>query len=1486
MNKTQISSEDIENYLQGNDPQKYIVSVEAPYYQNVASLVINDPELGKYIERVTYKPFVWMSHDMSKIMFNGNRTKIAQAMKDYSVTISDLTIKDGNGFIPSRMDNGYKYIVKTTLSYTNLLNFFKSGGVDIYSEEHRKYFMYISPTEQFLIQTGKRLFKGFGDYNDLHRLQFDLETTGLKPSTSSIFQIGIKDNRGYERVLEVKGNDEFELRESERLLIFEFFNIVDELKPDVISGYNSENFDWDFFFVRCEKLGISITEASTTLNDSKIVRKAARVKYGGDTEDYEQTYMWGYNIIDIMHSVRRAMAINSDIKEYGLKYITKFSKIAKPNRVYVPGNKIHSTWADTTNNYYFNDDNGDWFIEDSENARNVEKINGEYHSYVKVSGSFIVHRYLLDDLWETEKIDERFNQATFLLGKIIPTSYMRSSTMGTAGIWKLIMMGWSYENGLGIPQLQSQETFVGGLSRLLEVGYAVNVGKLDYAALYPNIELTWDIFPDIDISGVMKGMLLYIAETRDVYKAIKGEHNVKASKLKDKFSLLDELSEEYIKLKKEYDIEKGLEDKFDKKQLPLKILANSFFGSFGAPHLFPWGDIDCAEETTCRGRQYLRLMVSHFHEGYNFRPLVGDSVTFDTPIYVKWKNDNKLDILPISDVFNVNSDVFDETGLRDLEVKPYEVLTVNGWREINYVYRHKTNKKIHRVSTKDRLVCVTEDHSLFQNGIQVKPSDLKRGDLLDVHKIPNLGDFHNAEIIDDDLYFLYGYFLGGGSYENDTFNISGGSLSDLERLQKIISIKFLIDYKLIDLRGTNGVYSLTYNSVELVKIFGSEFYTSYGDKKIPCFILNTNDSNKLSFLNGFSSYDNYVDELETSSFLGLKSQVAMSGIAYLMDNLNLNKEIISKKGDNELMTFRVESINDVNPELINKMKSNEVWLNEVIMNGCPNGYVYDISTQDGTFIGGIGGIDLKNTDGFNFAIPDSVEDIQYYVKGNHRLTEYNKGKTLTGLNAVVAEFNEVYMIGRMGLDIDDICNSTINFSRKNYANDIGGKIKLVGNTIKSKKMPTYIEEFLGKGCKLLLEGNGKDFITLYQDTVDNIVNYDIPLVKIASKAKVKISKETYAKKMKTKNKAGNMAAKQAHMELMVAHDLELNLGDVIYYVNTGTLKSHGDIKTIKEANGSTRVEMMCKLISAEEIERNPDLTTDGYNAPKYLAAFNKRINPLLVCFEPEVRKLLIMDLVKNTKTKEMELTEKNYFTDEQCVLISGKPFLDSDQDTYTDLMIMEDKEIVFWLRVDKIPNNMLETEWVETVADYHERMRLARLDGIERDVKLFPKVVRRLEYHELEEIRGKGVLPKDLDFITLEPVILDGEVSEINVHSKKWGVIIGKFDDIFSYETLAKERSEFYEDRAEAKGLELNISKIKIMDYYEWLFDKLAIVTTYAKLKRNRTLNLVEYLNNVENQFFNNIKKEQPKLFVGDTLEILEIKDDVLPSDDYEFSIF
>jgi len=177
--------------------------------------------------------------------------------------------------------------------------------------------------------------------------------------------------------------------------------------------------------------------------------------------------------------------------------------------------------------------------------------------------------------------------------------------MGTAGQWKLIMAAWSYEKGLGVPALTKKRDFVGGLSRLLEVGYAKDVDKFDYAALYPKTQLTWKIFPDLDISGVMEGLLTYIVDTRDEFKFKAGNAKDEAKRLQ---TLLDEnrdkLSPERIAKAEKLIVEqKKLASDFDKKQLPLKILANSFFGAYGAPYLLNWGVSDCAEETTCRGRQ-------------------------------------------------------------------------------------------------------------------------------------------------------------------------------------------------------------------------------------------------------------------------------------------------------------------------------------------------------------------------------------------------------------------------------------------------------------------------------------------------------------------------------------------------------------------------------------------------------------------------------------------------------------------------------------------------------------------------------------------------------------------------------------------------------------------------------------------------------------------------------------------------------------------
>ena len=363
--------------------------------------------------------------------------------------------------------------------------------------------------------------------------------------------------------------------------------------------------------------------------------------------------------------------------------------------------------------------------------------------------------------------------------------------MGTAGIWKLIMMAWSYENNLAIPDTGESRAFTGGLSRLLQVGYIPRVVKLDYNSLYPAITLTWDIKPPVDVTNVMTSLLGYILDQREKYKDMKGAAGKNSKKCKAELEVLNQGSEEYeLKLKEinKYDSEAN---SHDKSQLPLKILANGFFGSFGSS-IFNWAQIDAAEKITCIGRQSLRLMT-HWFGQRGYKAIVGDSFLYDTPIYIKYKNSDIIDIKSIGEVFNSNESDIDELGREyDLSEKPYQVLCRGGWIDVNYVYRHKTDKQIHRISFNDGYVDVTADHSVFNE---------------------NKEKLHSKDVIPNETK------LEMANLDYSNFIIKQQNLN-VETIEKMASVLAL--------------------SVDI-------------NKKVPAEIINTNKENQIIFLNKFMS---------------------------------------------------------------------------------------------------------------------------------------------------------------------------------------------------------------------------------------------------------------------------------------------------------------------------------------------------------------------------------------------------------------------------------------------------------------------------------------------------------------------------------------------------------------------------------------------------------------------------------------------------------
>ena len=262
---------------------------------------------------------------------------------------------------------------------------------------------------------------------------------------------------------------------------------------------------------------------------------------------------------------------------------------------------------------------------------------------------------------------------------------------------------------------------------------------------------------------------------REHYKELKGKFGKKSKKAaKDAENETDEkIKKKLLKDAADFKVQSGINDTL---QLPFKILGNSYFGGASSGTPFPWTDTDCRgpEQTTCTGRQMLRLMIGHFSniskfngadlsDDYNYKPIVGDSFTPDTPLYIKYKDSGLVDIKPISELIDEKSIEIDVLGREyDYSPKDYYVLSRNGWDEPSYIYRHKANKPIYRVSepSRDMTIEVTEDHSLFTaDKKKIKPSELTKNTKLEYYE----GDIaSNVKLLDEKRITDYSKLLING----------------------------------------------------------------------------------------------------------------------------------------------------------------------------------------------------------------------------------------------------------------------------------------------------------------------------------------------------------------------------------------------------------------------------------------------------------------------------------------------------------------------------------------------------------------------------------------------------------------------------------------------------------------------------------------------------------------------------------------------------
>ncbi|MFN8635280.1 MAG: DNA polymerase domain-containing protein [Chloroflexota bacterium] len=348
----------------------------------------------------------------------------------------------------------------------------RSGGAPTRGLSDLRGVVYARPlVEQYLAITGRTYFKGM-TFQQVRRMQFDLETTGLDPDRDTIFMISIADSDGLRLLIDVDQYDEAGL-------IRKLVEVIQERDPDVLENHNIFGFDLTFLVKRARALGVdfALGRDGTAPSSYQDV-----VKVGEKTDSFTRWAIAGREVVDTLHAVRRYGAIVRDMRHQGLKEAARYFGVAKDDREYVPGPEIWPTFQ-----------------------RDPERVR----------------RYAMDDVIEVDELSRLLHATPFSLAQMVPKPYERIATSGTGqGLIEPLLVRAYLTHGRALPGGTSRGgSYAGGRTELFTSGVVRHVVKADVASLYPSLMLTYKIGPKSDHLGAFLALLRELTALRLQHKA-------------------------------------------------------------------------------------------------------------------------------------------------------------------------------------------------------------------------------------------------------------------------------------------------------------------------------------------------------------------------------------------------------------------------------------------------------------------------------------------------------------------------------------------------------------------------------------------------------------------------------------------------------------------------------------------------------------------------------------------------------------------------------------------------------------------------------------------------------------------------------------------------------------------------------------------------------------------------------------------------------
>jgi hypothetical protein len=339
----------------------------------------------------------------------------------------------------------------------------------------------LPPEEQYLVMSGRTYFRDLA-FDELRRMQLDLETEGLDPEIHRIFLIALRDPSGMTEALEARGEGDA----AEADLLHRLVARVRQMDPDVIENHNLHGFDLPFIARRAQLLDVPLALGRGGPPGLRQRPAARGARLGGVSPEALRRVRFtvpGRELIDTLDAVRRHDFSARDLPGHGLKAVARHFGLASPTREHVPGARVHEVFR-----------------------RDPDRVR----------------RYASDDVTEAAGLARLLGGAAFALARMVPRRYERLADAGAAtGVLDPLLVRAYLRAGAVLPAHEPGDgtEHTGAELHLFAAGVAHRIVKADVASLYPSLMCEYRIGPRRDRLGVLLALVERLVDQRLAAKA-------------------------------------------------------------------------------------------------------------------------------------------------------------------------------------------------------------------------------------------------------------------------------------------------------------------------------------------------------------------------------------------------------------------------------------------------------------------------------------------------------------------------------------------------------------------------------------------------------------------------------------------------------------------------------------------------------------------------------------------------------------------------------------------------------------------------------------------------------------------------------------------------------------------------------------------------------------------------------------------------------